>query len=273
MVDTFTTKLLLKKPDPTDTFNIGDASGVYDQIDAAIGYQVCTSSTRPVSPWTGLPIVETDTGNKYIYASSNWMCTEGTFTSSTRPAHPFLNCRIYQTDTNNFYRWNGTSWIPMTSPLGIIARIARTTNGAGTTNASSATAQGIIILSAALLTGRLYRVFTEEFSMFTATAPATQVSCQVEIHYTIDGSTPSGSNTVLNACNTGTMEGNGNADPVSVGGLYVPTSNITFKAFLGYWRTVGAGATIGSFGSATQPVVMAIEDMGVDPGTSGGTIL
>lgn len=157
-------------------------------------------------------------------------------------------------------------------PQGIIARGVRTTNGTGTTTGSSSTAQGIMILSAALTAGRLYAIYTQPFNLFTATAPATQVSMQVEIHFTIDGTTPTGANTVLNAVNSGTMEGNGNFDQVSVGGFYVPSTALTFKAFLGYWRTVGAGATVQSAASATQPVTMLIEDLGVDPGNTA-TIL
>lgn len=160
-------------------------------------------------------------------------------------------------------------------PRGIIARVARTTNGAGSTTGTGGTAasQGLVTLSAAMIAGRLYRVFTESFNLFTSTAPSTQVSMQVELRYTTNGATPDGTATALNEINSGTMMGNGNFDQITIGGLYVPTANITFKAWLGYWRTLGSGATVQSAGNASQPVVLAIEDMGIDPGTGGGTIL
>lgn len=270
MVDTFTTKLLLKKPDPADTFNIGDASGVYDQIDAAVGTIICTAGTHPVSPWTGMTIFETDTGNGYIYSSANWMCTEGVFTSTTRPAHPFLNCIIYQTDLGTYVRWNGSAWINLAGPLGVISRHSRTSNATGTTSASAATGQGIVTLSVSIVSGRLYWISTNKFNVFTSTAPGT-LSTQVELRYTIDGSTPTGSSSVLNEVNTGQMMGNGNFDPIAVDGLYVPTSNVTFRVSLWYWRTNGAGATMVAAGNASQPIVLTIEDKGIaptDPGSS-----
>jgi hypothetical protein len=60
---TTTTRLALYKPDPVDDINVAtDLNANYDKIDLDIGYRVCTSSTRPSSPFVGQKIYETDTG-------------------------------------------------------------------------------------------------------------------------------------------------------------------------------------------------------------------
>lgn len=66
-----TTRLALRKPDPTpvtgDTVDVAlDINGSMDKLDAAAGFTVCTSGTRPASPWQGQPIFETDTGRGYV---------------------------------------------------------------------------------------------------------------------------------------------------------------------------------------------------------------
>lgn len=50
-----------------------------DKIDAAVGFQSCTSSTRPSSPYSGKPIMETDTSYRTYFsngtspASASWV--------------------------------------------------------------------------------------------------------------------------------------------------------------------------------------------------------
>lgn len=119
MVDTFTTRLALLKPDPTDAYSVGVYSGSMDTVDANIGYIVCTSSTRPSSPWAGMPIYETDTGRKYIRIGATWMYMDGgVFTSSTRPAAPVLGATIFESDTGFNPTWNGSAWIYPPSSVG-----------------------------------------------------------------------------------------------------------------------------------------------------------
>jgi hypothetical protein len=66
-----TTRLGLVKPDPNPT--TGDFVDVTvinansDKIDAAVGATVCTSGTRPASPYDGQVIRETDTRRMYIW--------------------------------------------------------------------------------------------------------------------------------------------------------------------------------------------------------------
>lgn len=82
---TTTTRLALRKPDRTDLISvITDLDGVYDKIDAAVGFTMCTSTTRPSSPWLGQPIYEADTTATRFWSGSSWVvanslggCTTG----------------------------------------------------------------------------------------------------------------------------------------------------------------------------------------------------
>lgn len=56
----------------------------------------------------------------------------GTFicTSSTRPGSPFLGQHIYETDSNKTLAWNGTEWLDVTEPKSALrVLLASTVNG------------------------------------------------------------------------------------------------------------------------------------------------
>lgn len=85
---TFTTRLGLRKPngDPSTGDNIdvdADVSDSMDKIDAAVGCTVCTSGTRPGSPWQGQLIFETDTGKVQVWNGSAWKHVISVNTGST----------------------------------------------------------------------------------------------------------------------------------------------------------------------------------------------
>lgn len=68
---TSTSRLLLRKPDPTpvtgDLVTAAlDLNANWDIVDAAVGAVACTSGTRPGSPFNGQLARETDTGNLII---------------------------------------------------------------------------------------------------------------------------------------------------------------------------------------------------------------
>jgi hypothetical protein len=70
-VATSTTRLGLRKPDPTDTVSVSlDLNANADKLDAAIGATVCTSGARPGSPFQGQLIFETDTNRLLYYPGS-----------------------------------------------------------------------------------------------------------------------------------------------------------------------------------------------------------
>lgn len=81
MPDTPTTRLGLYKslPDGSELVNYSQDIGQnLDLIDAAAGFQACTSTTRPSSPYSGKGIRETDTARTYVHngsspASGGWV--------------------------------------------------------------------------------------------------------------------------------------------------------------------------------------------------------
>lgn len=73
---TTTTRLGLRKPDPDpftgDYVSAGDdLNDNWDNIDGKIPFTVCTSGTRPGSPYDGQPIRETDTLDAYVWDAAN----------------------------------------------------------------------------------------------------------------------------------------------------------------------------------------------------------
>jgi len=79
---TFTTRLLLRKPDPDpvtgDNVDVAtDINASMDKLDAAVGFHICTSGTRPVGAerWDGRGILETDTLKAYVWSATgaSWL--------------------------------------------------------------------------------------------------------------------------------------------------------------------------------------------------------
>lgn len=73
---TTTTRLGLRKPDPDpftgDYVSAGDdLNDNWDNLDGKIPFVVCTSGTRPGTPYDGQPIRETDTGDAYVWDAAN----------------------------------------------------------------------------------------------------------------------------------------------------------------------------------------------------------
>ncbi|WP_225825587.1 hypothetical protein [Streptomyces naphthomycinicus] len=82
MPDPSTTRLALykSKSDGSELVNYSQDIGQnLDKLDAAVGFQACTSSTRPSSPYSGKPIMETDTSYRTYFsngtspASGSWV--------------------------------------------------------------------------------------------------------------------------------------------------------------------------------------------------------
>ena len=69
---TTTTKLGLIKPDFVDVVDISQLNTNANKIDAAAGFTICTSTTRPSTPWSGQSIFETDTSKSFMWDGSAW---------------------------------------------------------------------------------------------------------------------------------------------------------------------------------------------------------
>lgn len=96
---TTTTRLGLYKPltDGSELVNVSqDIDAAYDKIDLAVGYQSCTSTTRPSSPYSGKPIYETDTTRTYFSngsapASGSWVEIPNALNNVLLPATKQVN--------------------------------------------------------------------------------------------------------------------------------------------------------------------------------------
>ena len=75
-----TTKLALYLPGgglsglitPDEQVDIDKINDNMKKIDTAIGFVVCTSGTRPSTPFTGQTIIETDTRNTMYWTGARW---------------------------------------------------------------------------------------------------------------------------------------------------------------------------------------------------------
>lgn len=73
----FTTRLGLQKPDPDpvtgDFVDVQVLNDNSDAIDGVISFTICTNPTRPSPPFAGQAILETDTGDAYVWGGSSWL--------------------------------------------------------------------------------------------------------------------------------------------------------------------------------------------------------
>lgn len=114
---TTTTKLALTKPDGTDLVDIAVLNTNADKIDAASGATICTSSTRPASPWNGQVIFETDTLNALVYRTSttSWNILGGSTVASAPPAGAGNGNFWWDSDNGKLYIYyndgNSSQWV------------------------------------------------------------------------------------------------------------------------------------------------------------------
>ena len=95
----------------------------------------------------------------------------GVCTSSTRPTSPFEGQAIYETDTDLMLIWNGTAWVETVSmltkaPRGIVQLVQST----GTTTATATEAVTLTLPSFTAVANRYYRITYFEPYMETLAA-------------------------------------------------------------------------------------------------------
>lgn len=94
-------------------FKINDG---FQRVDDQIGAVVCTSGTRPSSPYAGQPIYETDTRNLLIrnVANTTWIqVNTGIPVVATTGAvsSPFTNMIVYDVSFPGLKRYTGSVWV------------------------------------------------------------------------------------------------------------------------------------------------------------------
>lgn len=144
-----------------------------------------------------------------------------------------------------------------------IKRNTRTTAATTTTATTSATAQKVMELDAPMVTGHLYQIYTSSLEPF-GTAAAT---IEIQLTYTVDGTTPAVTSTILNKADVQVISG-GIPGTVVLTGRYVAVGSGTLKVLLSYFCAVGA-TTVGLTAGATFPMDIYIQDCGTDPGSTG----
>lgn len=124
-MSTLTSRLSLIKPATTELYDIGIFNSNADIVDRIGGITICTSVTRPSSPFSGMTIYESDTGKILVWvpgSPGSWnVITPGNAsfvcTSTTRPASPYQGQMIYETNTGLQYIWVTSAWVTMTNGL------------------------------------------------------------------------------------------------------------------------------------------------------------
>ena len=120
---TNTTKLGLIKPAYVDVVDVADLNANADDIDAAVGFVICTSTTRPSTPWLGQSIFETNTGESYVWDGSAWQPAGGGGSidiSATAPVSPSAGDLWWDSDNGNLYIYyddgSGAQWVAANGP-------------------------------------------------------------------------------------------------------------------------------------------------------------
>lgn len=73
----FTSRAALRKPTVGEFVDVGDLNANMDKVDEfAVGKKLCTSTTRPATPWVGMEIFETDTKAYGLWTGAEWSMTD-----------------------------------------------------------------------------------------------------------------------------------------------------------------------------------------------------
>jgi len=107
-MSTNTPKLNLIKPDFNDVVDITDLNSNADDIDAAVGATIVTSTTRPTAPWTGQIIYETNTDKALVWDGTAWELT------GKQPIQDLTNVTITTPSAGQKLVFDGTNWVNLT---------------------------------------------------------------------------------------------------------------------------------------------------------------
>lgn len=119
---TTTTKLGLRKPDPNPTTGdfvdpANDLNNNWDKIDNAFGTAICTSTTRPSTPFVGQQAYETDTIAQIVCISTGpavWRYTtvpQVASVSARNALTVYAGLRAFRFDIGVEQYYNGSVWL------------------------------------------------------------------------------------------------------------------------------------------------------------------
>lgn len=163
-----------------------------------------------------------------------------------------------------------------TRPRGVVGRRTRTSNATSSTTQApppAGTIAGetmVLWAEAAVQVGRLYRIIAPNMGVYSNVNNA---YAQANLRYTTDGAVPDKTSTQL-AQSVMPLPGAFVGYAFDVTGLYAPSADLTLRVGLSYLGGVpgGGSVTVTMQGSATFPIVVTIEDVGPDPGSSGADL-
>lgn len=147
---------------------------------------------------------------------------------------------------------------------GIIAWGNRATGSSG---ATTSTGVGVLRLDdVPVIGGRAYKIWSNPMFMFS-TVSGDDIG--LRIRYTTDGTVPTTSSTLLPGAAMQTrIFSTSNGDALSVGLLYFPATDELLSVLLNVYRAGGTG-TVTVFASATFPMNLYIEDVGLAVADTG----
>jgi len=124
---TNTTRLGLIKPDYVDDVDIADINSNMDDIDSAVGATICTSTTRPGTPFTGQLIFETNTDKFLVWTGSVWEESVG----GAEALNDLTDVTITTPAANQVLAYSGSGWVNQALataqfPAGTILQVVQT---------------------------------------------------------------------------------------------------------------------------------------------------
>lgn len=196
-MSTFTSRLQLEKPAPSDSMADGASTLAesYQKIDAAAGVITCTSTTKPLTPYTGQIIWESDTKTYKYWIGSKWafwfnpdtgrtaIRINQDSTGLTTTAEALFRSHTFTASTNRRYRIDYAFFAEHTANVNARCRTRmRWAVGASVSTAGSLFWDEITRVNSIGTTGRLIRGFCE----LLYTGPSQQITIGMFVDSALD---------------------------------------------------------------------------------------
>jgi len=112
----YTTKMALRLPQGDELWDFGNYNFNFEKLDDFFGTVICTSVTRPSTPFPGMMIYETDSRFTYVRNAANnaWiqMGQIPSISSTASILAPYTGQIVFVTTGNVFMRYTGSTWTP-----------------------------------------------------------------------------------------------------------------------------------------------------------------